>query len=241
LAAIQHELLGFSPQQRVLIPNGVDLTRFKPIAGARLALRQELALQSDALVVGAVGRYHPQKDFEGLLRAAAVILQRGLDVHLVIVGRGATQGNRSLTSLASDLGIRERVHLLGERHEVQLVVAGFDLFASSSVNEGFCNVLVEAMACGVPCVATDVGAAREVLQGLGCVVPPGDPAALGRAIADTLSLSTQERLSLGARERGCVRTRYCLSSMVDRYAELYLEVLQPRLARSRESVCKAAA
>jgi glycosyltransferase involved in cell wall biosynthesis len=241
LAALQHEALGFEPSRRIVIPNGFDTLRFKPMERRRAALRRELGVSDDALLVGAVGRYHPQKDFEGFLRGAAFAVWGGIDAHFVLVGRGVSPDNRKLVSLASELGISSRIHLLGERQDIPTIMSGLDLFVSSSDNEGFSNVLGEAMACGIPCVATDVGAAREVLLGVGRLVPSGEPFALGAAISEMLSLSGERRAAIGVRGRMRIEERYSFERMVDRYATLYSGMIERSGISRTDEVYRAAA
>ncbi len=241
LAAVQHESLGFDPHRRLVVPNGVDMSKFKRIGTARSALRRELGLPDGCLVVGAIGRYHPQKDFEGFLRAAAAVVRGGSNAHFVLVGRGVSGDNRRLTTLASELGISRCVHLLGERHDISTVMSGLDVFASSSSNEGFSNVLAEAMACEVPCVATDVGAAQEVLYGVGRLVPPEEPLALGAAIAEMLALKVEKRAEIGLRARTRITQRYSVERMVERYAQLYRTMVEGPLSGALDEACRVAA
>jgi glycosyltransferase involved in cell wall biosynthesis len=120
-------------------------------------------------------------------------------------------------------------------------MSGLDLFVSSSRNEGFSNVLVEAMACGLPCVATDVGAAREVLCGVGRLVPPEEPLALGVAIAEMLSLGAEGRGTIGLRARTRVWQRYSFERMVERYAQLYMAMVEVPSITTLNEVRKEAA
>lgn len=241
LAALQHEQRGFDPHHRVVIPNGVDMARFKPMYAARGALRRELGVPDDCLVVGAVGRYHPQKDFEGFLRAAAAVAWGGSNAHFILVGRGVSRDNLRLMRLASELGISRCVHLLGEREDIPEIMSGLDLFVSSSNNEGFSNVLAEAMASGLPCVATDVGGAREVLCGIGRLVPSEEPLVLGVAISEMLSLSAEERAEIGLRARTRIGQRYSVERMVERYAHLYRTVVDGPSAAILEEMRREAA
>jgi glycosyltransferase involved in cell wall biosynthesis len=241
LAALQHEELGFDSRVRIVVPNGVDMAKFKPAYAARAALRRELGVPDDCLVVGAVGRYHPQKDFEGFLRAAAAVAWGGSTAHFVLAGRGVSRDNPRLTALASELGISRCVHLLGERDDIPAIMSGLDIFVSSSNNEGFSNVLAEAMASGLPCVATDVGAAREVVRGVGRLVPPEEPLELGVAISEMLSLGADQRAEIGLRARTRIGQRYSVERMVERYAHLYRTVVYGPSAAILEEMRKEAA
>jgi glycosyltransferase involved in cell wall biosynthesis len=223
-AADQHEALGFDHDKRVVIPNGFDLQRFSPHHRDDGALRRELGVAADAVLVGAIGRYHPQKDFESLVRAAGAVHRAGYKPHFVLVGRGVDNRNEGLMAALAREGIADAVHLLGEREDVERIMPALDLFVSSSRNEGFSNVLGEALASGVPSVATAIGAAPELLAGVGWVVPPGKPEQLAAAIIEAISSPLEDRRARGARGRLRMEQEYSLGRMVDQYAELYRTV-----------------
>src|SRR5262249_13530770 len=155
-----------------------DLDRFAPDPKAYAAVRTELGLAPGATLVGVVGRHHPLKDHATFLRAAALLAGERGRVHFVLAGRGLEPGNPALEPLVGDTALRGRVHLLGERDDMPRLLAALDVLALSSVSESFPNVVGEAMACGVPCVVTDVGDAARIVGPTGIVVQPGNPAAL---------------------------------------------------------------
>jgi glycosyltransferase involved in cell wall biosynthesis len=213
-----HGALGYDTARMVVLPNGVDLDRFRPDAEARLRMRRAWGVPPDAKVVGAVARFHPQKDHETLVRAAGALLQRMPEVHFVLCGENVDQGNAALSSWIAATGRRDRFHLLGIRDDVPAVTAAFDVATcTSSYGEGFNNVLVEAMACGVPCVTTDVGDAAAIVGGLGWVVRPRE--------VDAIAAAWQQALGDGERRATAVRRRatedFSLASMIRRYEDLY--------------------
>lgn len=174
-----HREFGYHPRRWALIPNGVDTDRFRPNDRARAVLRQEVGVASDALVIGLVARFHPMKDFPTFLRAAQQFSRVRGNTHFVLCGDGVDGRNEALSKMIEEAGLSDRVSLLGARGNMQDVYPAFDLLAlSSAYGEGFPNVLIEAMACGVPCVATDVGDSRAIVGDTGIVVPPHDPDAL---------------------------------------------------------------
>ncbi|MFL6676813.1 MAG: glycosyltransferase, partial [Burkholderiaceae bacterium] len=148
-----------------VLHNGVDLSRFNVAARAdapspaRTALRHEWGVPAGALVVGSVGRLVAVKNYGLLLRAVAA---SGLDIHLVLAGEGPERA--ALTALAASLGIASRVHLLGHCDDVDRVLGAFDMFVLPSISEGMSNTLLEAMAAGVPPVASDVGGNGEIVR-----------------------------------------------------------------------------
>lgn len=176
---------GVAPRGRLLaVPNGIRIERFPPASDERrAALRRDLGLAADARIIGSVGRLNPVKDQATLLRAFARLRGDFADVALVLVGDGALRG--SLESQVAALGIADAVRFLGDRGDVRELLQGFDIFALSSLSEGYSMALLEACASGLPIVATDVGGNREiVVDGRnGLLVPPARDDALADGFA----------------------------------------------------------
>ncbi len=212
---------GFAANKGLVIPNGFDTTRFSPSPEARASLREELGLEPSTPLVGMLARYDRLKDHPTFLHAAATLDR---SVHFVLCGTRVTHDNAELTSLIASLGLTGRCHLLGQRQDVARLHAAVDVVASSSVSEAFPLVLGEAMACGTPCAATDVGDSRVIVGDAGKIVPARDPRALGAAIGELLALSPQARLALSARCRQRVRDRFDLGVITGRYEEVYRKV-----------------
>ncbi len=168
-----------------VIANGIDLERFAP--GDQQAIRAELGIPFNAPVVGTIGRLQWVKGHDLLLRAMQELPS---DVVLVIAGAGATASD--LNSLAKELRIQERVRFLGHRDDVERVLRAFDVFCLPSRCEGLPRSVIEAQACGIPVVATDVGALREaVCPASGRIVRVEDASALAVALQDVLATPSQ--------------------------------------------------
>ena len=225
--ARDHARIGYRADRAKVIPNGFDADRFRPDPGARDRLLARLGLATDVRLIGMVARYHPLKDHGTLLRAAERIMSERTDVHLVLAGRGMEPSNPLLQPGAIARVLAGRMHAIGECPDVADLTAGLDIATLSSKAEGFPNVLGEAMACGVPCVATDVGDVAEVLGGVGLVVPRESPDALSRAWSAILDESGAERQarSLAARQR--IEESFSMRAVSARYEELY-RCLHPR-------------
>lgn len=219
VSVAQHAAQGFSRHNAVVIPNGFDTAVFRPDEAAGSALRRELGLPADAVLIGTLGRYHPLKGHADLLRAVTRLKPRTAPVHVLCAGRGLTAADTELSALLG--GNEGRVHLLGQRDDPQRFLAGLDVFCLPSHGEGFPNALGEAMACGIPCVATDVGEVPVMLDDLGSVIPVGAPDKLARALDRLLDQEPAERRALGARCRERIVARYGLAAVAARYAELY--------------------
>jgi glycosyltransferase involved in cell wall biosynthesis len=216
---------GFAAEKLVVIPNGFDTAAFRPDPAARARVRGELGLGPEATLIGLVARYDPVKDHPNFLRAAALLRGRVPGVHFLLCGDKVDRGNAALTSAVESLGLRDRCHLLGPRRDIARIQASLDLATSSSVSEAFPLCLGEAMACGVPCVATDVGDSAAILGETGRVVPPRAPAALADAWEELLGLDPDARARLGLAARRRIRRRYDLASVAERYEDLYEHLL----------------
>jgi glycosyltransferase involved in cell wall biosynthesis len=220
-----HESLGFSPRQWKIISNGFDLEEFGPYAGTRDALRKQLGLPADTILIGLVARYDPMKDHDNFLQACRLLLRRHDDVHFVLAGSGISLLNEQLKRQIEALAIEKHLHLLGERNDMPRLMAALDIVCSSSYGEGFPNVIGEAMACGVPCVVTDVGDSAWIVGDTGRMVPPKNTEALALALEDLVSLGMEERLRLGAAARQRIAQYFSLPVVVRQYEELYTELV----------------
>jgi len=218
---LHHERLGYRPRWWAEIPNGFDLDRWQPDLRAAARLRAELALPEDALIVGMCARVAPMKDHANFFAAIAQVRARNPGLRAVLAGRGT----ELLGAMVGEFGLDRCVSLLGERDDLPSLVPAFDVFClSSAFGEGFANVLGEAMACGVPCVATDVGDAAEIIGDTGLVVPPRQPDALAAALSDLVETTTERRAELGARARVRLEERYSLSRVARQYVGVYSAV-----------------
>lgn len=220
-----HVALGYSAEKMVVIPNGFDLDGFRPSEAARLEVRGELEISPTTPLVGLVGRFDPQKDHEGFLRAAAALTASRADVHYLLCGDGITRENPLLARWIDAAGLGDRCHLLGPRDDMARLNAALDVACSSSAfGEGFSNVVGEAMACGVPCAVTDVGDSARIVGDTGRVVPPRNPSALAAAMQELIDLETEGRRCLGLAARKRIEERFSLSSVVETYEALYREL-----------------
>lgn len=219
-----HQHLGYHPKKWQVFPNGVDLDRFHPDTGAGLVLRAELGTPHDAILVGHVARFHPMKDYPTLFDSAARVIKENPQVHYVLVGRDVDTDNPYFADQISRSEFAGQIHLLGSRDDIPAILAGLDLFIlSSAYGEGSPNVVIEAMACAVPCVVTDVGDAAKIVGDTGLVVPVRDPKALATGVLDVLGMSDAERRSLKRKALTRVETHYDMSAVTSQYRALFLE------------------
>lgn len=204
-----------------VVPNGIRVGRFAPWSEqARLRVLAGLGLDPAGFHVGIVGRLNPVKDHAMLLRAMVPLRAALPGATLVVIGGGALQA--SLEALAGSLGIAAAVRFLGDRDDVAALLPGLDAFALSSTTEGYSISLLEASACALPIVATDVGGNAEIVAGgeTGLLVASGDSAAMGRALVD-LGRDPARRRRMGEAARAWVCSEGTIEAMAGRYAALY--------------------
>jgi glycosyltransferase involved in cell wall biosynthesis len=218
-----HQELGYRPRRWELIRVGVDTAWFHPEPSARTTLRQALHLGPDSVLIGIVARFHPMKDHENFLRAMALLRRQlpDIDLYGVMAGSGVTPANEALSGLARRLQLPDRIHMLGERADVNAVMAGLDMLCSSSKIESCPTVVIEAMACGVPCAVTDVGDSAFIVGPTGQVAPPENPEALAQALHALTAKAHQGREKLGQEARRRAVENFSLEVLVDKYANLY--------------------
>jgi len=221
IGARQHEALGYHPAKRIVIPNGFDCQMFRPDDYARRQVRAELGVGNDTILVGLVARYHCLKDHAGFLRAAGLVVQAHPAVHFVLVGKGMSREESTLMKLISEQLLQDRISLLGERYDIPPLTAALDIACSASTGEGFSNAIGEAMACGVPCVVTDVGDSTYIVGDTGLSVPPRDPETLAQAISRLIDAGVTRRRQLGAAARRRIESEFSLPAIVRRYEDLY--------------------
>lgn len=228
LSRQQHEAKGYDRARGLVILNGFDCSLLQPDLGARAAMRASLGLAPDAFVIGHLGRYHPVKDHHNLLAAFALLSGDHPKAHLVMAGSGVDPANAALVGKVTALGLDGRVHLLGERDDVPDLINVFDVLANASRSEAFPNVLGEAMACAVPCVATDVGDSTFIVGDTGIIVPPDNSEALGVALLQMADMGSVARGAMGLRARKRVIEDFSLDKIAKDYASLYEAVLTDR-------------
>ncbi|GAA5786401.1 hypothetical protein YWS52_27240 [Chitiniphilus shinanonensis] len=222
---ISHTSIGYEKSKFRLIPNGFDTLKFSPNNLQYQGLRESLGLPKQAMVVGMLARFDPIKNHQGFIQAAACLHATKPGVHYVMVGKDVSPENVELQELVRQAGLTNHVHLLGLRVDIPEILAGFDVLALTSWSEGFPTVIGEAMASGVPCVATDVGDARYIIADTGSVVNPGDMRGIAESIAKLLDLPQSEREEMGRKARQRVVDNFALTDVVHKYNSLFDEAL----------------
>lgn len=219
-----HSKFGYATEKLEIIPNGFDLEQVKPDPSARESLRQELGIPGDAMVIGFAARFHPHKDHRNFIQAAERLHKLRPDVHFVLFGMGVNWANTQLTGWIESAGIRGRCHLLDLRQDISRLFSGMDIATTASRSEAFPIVVGEAMACGTPCVVTDVGDSALIVEKTGSVVPPEDPHALAEAWRALIDAGPAVRRRLGMAARDRVQRHFALPAIVESYQNIYAQV-----------------
>jgi glycosyltransferase involved in cell wall biosynthesis len=217
-----HESLGYPRRKIVVIPNGVDLEKYSFDESRRSQVRNELGIKPNQFLIGLCARWDPQKDHANLLEALSLLTIARPNVHCVLAGGGMTDENKDLTLLIKKFNLRERVQLLGLRSDVPALMNALDLHVLSSNSESQPIAVIEAMACGTPCVVTDVGEAAWIVGDAGWVAPHSNPHALALTIESAInSLDGKERLEHVTACQERARLYFGLDSMVQKYLSVW--------------------
>src|ERR1700720_3296601 len=230
-----HKKLSYAAEKLEVIPNGFDVQQVKPDPTARESLRRELGIPADALVIGIGARFHPHKDQRNFIPAAARLHKLMPEVHFLLFGMGITWENAQLAGWIHSAGIRERCHLLGLRQDISRLFSGMDIATTASRSEAFPIVVGEAMACGPPCVVTDVGDSSLIVENTGMVVAPEDPHALAEAWRVLIGAGPAVRRRLGIAARDRVQRHFALPAIAERYQKIYAQFA----ARAQQDVPSA--
>ena len=229
-----HRDIGYRPRRSEVIPNGFDLDERRPDPLKRAEFRAEIGVDEGTFVVGMIARAHRMKDQSTFLAAAASLKTIGHRVRFVMAGLNHDWRNKALVKEINQYGLRDRITLLGMRQDIARVMVGLDCLVSTSMSEGFPNVIGEAMACGIPCVATDAGDSRLIVGDTGTIVPIRDVPAVVAGVSELMAASAEERARRAARCRRRIVEHFELSQVAARYGEFYqeLDAMRRRQLRS---------
>jgi glycosyltransferase involved in cell wall biosynthesis len=223
------ESIGFAASKGVVVSNGYDVSQF--ISNDELGndFKKELSF-NECFLIGSVGRYDPQKDHKNLLLALKEVKEKSNEKwNCILVGTNLDEANSELIGLVHELGLADNVRLVGRRNDIPAVMNAIDLFVlSSAFGEAFPNVLNEAMACGTPCVTTDVGDASLIVGGTGWAVPARHPQALAQAIMQAIAEKQSDPAAWQHRKiraRTRIVDNFSLEKMVDGYERVWLEAV----------------
>lgn len=215
------------------IPNGCDLSQYTPNEIAHSELRSELGLSEGTPIVGLIARFDPFKNHKGFIEAAGHLKEVSSAIHFLLAGSGVDWDNGELVEWIRAEGLEAHIHLLGNRRDIPYLTAALDIATCCSWSEAFPNVVCEAMACGVPCVVTDVGDSAYIVGNTGIVVPVGDNVALAAAWHEILSMAKENRIGLGTLARRRIAENFEIISIVRQFEGLYWEAVKNAKKKSR--------
>ncbi|MFN6969864.1 MAG: glycosyltransferase family 4 protein [Rheinheimera sp.] len=218
-----HRQFGFDDKRMLVIGNGIDLDEFFKGIDSNLSVEKTPSLPR---IIGCVGRYHADKGQDLLVQSFAQLLPQQPDLRLMLIGRGCDSANQQLVTLLKQLNLEHAVDLLGERQDIAALLHTMDIYCMPSRSEGFPNGLVEAMACGLPCVATDVGDARLLGDGVVQFVAPASVSELTRGLQQMLEISPAARLSLGQQAAQRIKQQYSIDVVRSQFEALYSLILR---------------
>lgn len=229
---------GFSSKDFLVVPNGIDTEKFQKFPDEGKNIRQALCIPLEANVIGVVGRHDPMKGLEVLLTAVALHLSDYPETYFIIIGSGTEEYTNSLKQMAECLGVNHRVTWVPKTTDVFRYYSAMDVFTSASrFGEGFSNVTGEAMSCELPCVITDVGDARLIVDQYGKIVPVDQDFALADSWKFFIDMPNHERESYGLGARKRIVEYYSISTLVSDTEHALQNVIESKLGiyKSKEN------
>jgi glycosyltransferase involved in cell wall biosynthesis len=218
---------GYAGGRMLVIHNGIDTQRFRPDAASRYRTRREWGIADHEMLIGLVARLDPMKDHRNFFRAADLLRKVRNHVQFVCIGTGPTAYQRQLQLFAGALEMADRLRWIQAYDDMAAAYNAMDLAVSASdCGEGFSNAIGEAMACGTPCVVTDVGDSARIVGNPEQVVPPQDPQAFAAACQRILALDAVQRAKLSHASRERIQRDFSLQRLVDKTESALLRLLQ---------------
>jgi glycosyltransferase involved in cell wall biosynthesis len=223
--ASQHRRAGFPEEGHLVVPPGIDATRFKVDFAARRKVREQLELGADAFVIGMVAPFQPESDHVTFMKAVGELIKTHPHITVVLAGHGVQKGNAPLMALVGGGTLGTRTQLLGEWSDVASLFNACDIVCSSALNDSSRMMLVMAMLCGIPCVATGMGAQGEVIGQHGVAIEPGSPAAFIKGINRVLQLTPEKRAHMAHGARKHALQNYVFVRSLQKYLQLYSDLV----------------
>ena len=217
----QHESCGFASRDGMVLGNGFNTDIFEPSEEKRKLVRERYGVSDGQILIGNIGRDDIAKGRQFLFEAFSKLVKQFPNARLLLVGRGMNESNRRLRRTLVERQIAAHVVLVGEYSPVSDLYPAMDVLCSSSVSEGFPNVIAEGMSSGVACVATDTGNSRDLLEGTGVVVPSRSGLELAKGLAQLCAETVELRRARGFQARAKIVAGHSLSRVTDTYVSLY--------------------
>lgn len=219
-----HSNIGYCQSKLKVIYNGYELDLFNDKKIKVSHIKSEFNIPDSIILLGMVGRFHPFKDHENLIQALGLLKAQSYDFKCLLVGQGITSDNKNLVNWLISNNVKDDVILAGARDDIPDIMNAIDIHLLSSSSEAFPNVLNEAMACGTPCVSTDVGDASLIIGSTGWVVSPKDSEELAKGIILALTVKDSDLNDWDLRKkqsRARVERNFSIASMVKKYDKIW--------------------
>jgi glycosyltransferase involved in cell wall biosynthesis len=224
-AGSQHRRVGYPDKGHVVVPPGVDPTRFKPDFAARRKIREQLGLAADAFVIGMVAPFQPEYDHPTFIKGVGELIKTNPKISVLLAGHGVQKGNAPLMALVGGGTLGTRTQLLGEWTDIASFYNACDIACSSAHTDGARMTLVMAMLCGIPCVATGMGGQGEVVGQFGIAIEPNSPTAFVRGIKRVLEMPVDRRAFMAQGARKHALTNFVYVRSLQKYLQLYFDVV----------------
>lgn len=219
-----HVQIGYSEKNHEVVVNGFDIKKFNVLAKKDYYIENFSEIDDNHIIIH-VGRWDPLKDYDNLLRAMSILKDRRSDFLLFMVGTNLDYQNIALNETIVELGLKEKIRLLGRRTDIPQLMGAADLFVLSSSGEGLPNVLGEALASGTCCVTTDVGDCANLVGESGEIVPAKNPEELSQAIENVLDWDSETYDSKAQCGRAKIERDYEIGNVVNQYEDIYQNIL----------------
>lgn len=217
-----HQIRKFPKSKTYILPHGFDLSLFIVNDDFKQSWRETWLVDDETKIIGTVGRYTKEKDYGTLFEACALLHEKGIPFKLILIGEGLSDENLELMRAIHDMGLKDNVLCMGAREDTHLILPVFDFAVqSSSKGEVFPSFLCEAMACGVPCIATNVGGSKRLVDDYGIIVPSQNPEFLSKAIEKMFSLDAKMVQTLRDGCRQYIIDNYSSDSSTLKHLDLY--------------------
>jgi glycosyltransferase involved in cell wall biosynthesis len=207
----------------IVIPNGYDIKLFSDHSSRRF-IRKNLSISDSTIIIGSVGRFNKYKDHYTFIKSAIRVLEmsvKELDVKFILIGRNILESNSEIFDLIKNTKYCKNFYLLGEKKDIINYYFSFDIFCLHSISEGFPNVLAEAMATSLPCISTDVGDAKIILNNNTFIALPSDHIDLSNKLINMINLSESQRKYIGQINQRRIESEYSTISFFSKYNNLY--------------------
>ena len=225
-----YEKEGYNEKKLIYIPNGYDLSILRPHKFKKNKFKIKYKIKKDLILIGKVARYDSKKDHSNLLKALSHVKQKNLNFFCILIGKHINKKNNNLVLEIERLNLSNNIKLLGQHENISEVMNGLDInILSSSYGEGFPNVVAESMACGTPCVVTDVGDAAFIVGKTGWIVPPNNSVKLAKALEEAINqFGTKNWMKKSKMARLRVEKKFDISRMIRSYNTIWLKVFKKK-------------